>query len=134
MRTYREDFKTTAELLYEATKKRMMSDRPIGTFLSGGLDSSIIAAFIKKYHLENGHDTNLNTFSVGLEGSPDLAYAKIVADHIKSTHHHVEIHTDDCLCRTYLNVALLQQLLQIRAMPIKYQRNQIVDHLPTPQR
>ena len=97
MRTYREDFKTTAELLYEATKKRMMSDRPIGTFLSGGLDSSIIAAFIKKYHLENGHDTNLNTFSVGLEGSPDLAYAKIVADHIKSTHHHVEIHTDDCL-------------------------------------
>lgn len=39
----------------------------------------------------------MNTFSVGLEGSPDLAYARIVADHIKSTHHHVEIHADDCL-------------------------------------
>jgi len=89
--------KKTAELLYQGTVKRMMSDRPIGTFLSGGLDSSVIAAFIKKFHLENGMKTNLNTFSVGLEGSPDLAYANIVAKHIDSTHHHVEITTEDCL-------------------------------------
>ena len=75
-----------------------MSDRPIGTFLSGGLDSSLVAALIKKYHHENAHsDTRLNTFSVGLEGSPDLAYADIVAKHIGSSHHHVEIHPDDCL-------------------------------------
>ena len=57
--------KTTAELLYKSTQKRMMSDRPIGTFLSGGLDSSVVAAFIKKFHKENGMDTNLNTFSIG---------------------------------------------------------------------
>ena len=89
---------TTAELLYEGTKKRMMSDRPIGTFLSGGLDSSVVAAFLKKAHHENGHgDTNLNTFSIGLNGSPDLAYAQQVAKHIGSTHHHVEVHKDDCL-------------------------------------
>jgi asparagine synthase (glutamine-hydrolysing) len=76
----------------------MMSDRPIGTFLSGGLDSSCVAAMIKKYHLENGHtETNLNTFSIGLEGSPDLAYSQIVAKHINSTHHHVEVTNDDCL-------------------------------------
>lgn len=76
----------------------MMSDRPIGTFLSGGLDSSLVAALIKKYHHENNHvDTRLNTFSVGLEGSPDLAYSEIVAKHIQSSHHHVEIHPDDCL-------------------------------------
>ena len=68
-------YKATAELLYKATVKRMMSDRPIGTFLSGGLDSSVVAAFIKKFHKENGMKTNLNTFSVGLEDSPDLAYA-----------------------------------------------------------
>lgn len=42
----------TAELLYESAKKRMMSDRPVGSFLSGGLDSSVVAAFIKKYHQE----------------------------------------------------------------------------------
>lgn len=97
--TFNEDqaFKTTAELLYQSTVKRMMSDRPIGTFLSGGLDSSIVAAFIKKYHKESGINTNLNTFSIGLEGSPDLAYAQKVANHIKSSHHHVEVHKDDCL-------------------------------------
>jgi asparagine synthase (glutamine-hydrolysing) len=87
----------TATLLYEASKKRMMSDRPIGTFLSGGLDSSVIAAFIKKYHNENGMKTNLNTYSVGMEGSPDLFYANIVAKHIGSTHHNVEIKFEDCL-------------------------------------
>jgi len=89
--------KTTAELVYKSTVKRMMSDRPVGTFLSGGLDSSVVAAFIKKYQRENGMNTNLNTFSIGLEGSPDLAYADIVAKHIDSSHHHVEVHADDCL-------------------------------------
>jgi len=89
--------KTTAELLYKSTQKRMMSDRPIGTFLSGGLDSSVVAAFIKKFHKENGMDTNLNTFSIGTLGSPDLAYSQIVADHIGSSHHHVELTNDDFL-------------------------------------
>jgi len=99
METYDEAsaLKTTAELLYKSTVKRMMSDRPVGTFLSGGLDSSVVAAFIKKYHNENGMNTNLNTFSIGLEGSPDLAYSEVVAKHINSTHHHVEVHVDDCL-------------------------------------
>lgn len=54
LKTYDEAtaLKTTAELLYKGTVKRMMSDRPIGTFLSGGLDSSVVAAFIKKFHIE----------------------------------------------------------------------------------
>lgn len=89
--------KITAELLYKSVQKRMMSDRPIGTFLSGGLDSSIVASMIKKFHKENNHDTNLNTFSIGMEGSPDLAYSEIVAKHIGSSHHHVEIQIKDCL-------------------------------------
>ena len=52
--TYDEDsaLKKTAELLYKSVCKRMMSDRPIGTFLSGGLDSSVVAAMIKKFHQE----------------------------------------------------------------------------------
>jgi asparagine synthase (glutamine-hydrolysing) len=89
--------KTTAELLYKSVQKRMLSDRPIGTFLSGGLDSSLVASFIMKHLVDSGKPTRLNTFSVGLEGSPDLAYAKVVADHIKSNHHHVEIEMQDCL-------------------------------------
>ena len=39
----------------------------------------------------------MNTFSIGLEGSPDLAYSEIVAKHINSTHHHVEVQVEDCL-------------------------------------
>lgn len=99
MKSYDEakELNTTANLLRQGVIKRMMSDRPIGTFLSGGLDSSIVAALIKKHQVESGSTANLNTFSVGLEGSPDLAYARVVADHIKSTHHHVELHSDDFL-------------------------------------
>jgi len=44
-----EALRTTATLLYKAVCKRMLSDRPIGTFLSGGLDSSLVAAFIMKF-------------------------------------------------------------------------------------
>ena len=69
-------------------------DRPIGTFLSGGLDSSIVAAFIMKFLKESGKEPRLNTFSIGLEGSPDLAYSEIVANYIKSQHHHVEIEVE----------------------------------------
>jgi len=60
------DSQTTAELLYKSTVKRMLSDRSIGCFLSGGLDSSLVAALLKKRHRERGMNINLNTFSVGL--------------------------------------------------------------------
>jgi len=86
-----EALKTTADLLYKAVQKRMLSDRPIGTFLSGGLDSSLVASMILKFLKENGKEPKLNTFSIGLPGSPDLAYSKIVAAHIESQHHHVEV-------------------------------------------
>jgi asparagine synthase (glutamine-hydrolysing) len=69
----------------------MLSDRPIGTFLSGGLDSSLVAAFIMKFLRDQGKEPKLNTYSIGLAGSPDLAYAEIVAAHIDSQHHHVEV-------------------------------------------
>ena len=99
LNTYDEanDLKITAELLYKSTIKRMLSDRPIGTFLSGGLDSSLVAAFIMKYLKESGKQPKLNTFSIGLEGSPDLAYSEIVAKYINSNHHHVEVEIEDCL-------------------------------------
>jgi asparagine synthase (glutamine-hydrolysing) len=48
------DLKKTAELLYKGVIKRMLSDRSIGTFLSGGLDSSLVSAFILKYIKESG--------------------------------------------------------------------------------
>jgi asparagine synthase (glutamine-hydrolysing) len=82
------------ETLEQAITKRLMSDVPLGAFLSGGLDSSIIAAVARTYMNE------LHTFSVGLEGSRDLEAARIVAQHIDSIHHEYIFTPDDI--RNYL--------------------------------
>jgi asparagine synthase (glutamine-hydrolysing) len=62
----------------------MMTERPIGCLLSGGLDSSLIAALVRNYLPV---DKQLHTFSIGFEGSPDLAYARKVAKYLKTNHH-----------------------------------------------
>lgn len=67
--------------LEEAVVKRLMSDVPLGAFLSGGLDSSLIAALARQ------HMDELHTFSVGVEGSNDIEAARKVAAHIGSIHH-----------------------------------------------
>ena len=84
--------------LEEAVRRQLMSDVPYGVLLSGGLDSSIISAVAKKFadrRIESGgRDAawwpQLHSFAVGLEGSPDLAAARKVAEHIGTVHH--EIH------------------------------------------
>jgi len=73
---------TIQNMLISAVKKRLMSDRPIGFLLSGGLDSSIVASIAK--HIDP--NMQLNTFAIGIKGSPDLKYARIMADHLKSNH------------------------------------------------
>ena len=84
--------------LEAAVHRQLMSDVPYGVLLSGGLDSSITSAVAKKYaekRIESG-DTDgawwprLHSFSVGLEGSPDLAAAQKVADHIGTVHHEIK--------------------------------------------
>ena len=71
--------------LEKAVEKRLMSDRPIGGALSGGLDSSLVCAIAAKYLKQFGK--KLTTFSIGMPGSTDLKYANIVAKHIDSIHH-----------------------------------------------
>jgi len=75
--------------LERAVRKRLMSDVPLGAFLSGGLDSSAIAALAMR---ELGR---LHTFSVGVAGSPDLAAARQVARHIGSDHHELVFGRDE---------------------------------------
>ncbi len=84
--------------LEKAVHRQLMSDVPYGVLLSGGLDSSIISAIAKKYaskRIESGDKTDawwpqLHSFAIGLEGSPDLAASRKVAQHIGTVHH--EIH------------------------------------------
>jgi asparagine synthase (glutamine-hydrolysing) len=84
--------------LEAAVKRQLMSDVPYGVLLSGGLDSSIIAAVTAKFaarRIESGDQQEawwprLHSFAIGLEGSPDLSAAQKAADHIGTVHH--EIH------------------------------------------
>ena len=86
------------DALEAAVHRQLMSDVPYGVLLSGGLDSSVTSAIAKKYaqkRIESGDTTDawwpqLHSFSVGLEGSPDLAAARKVADHIGTVHHEIK--------------------------------------------
>lgn len=80
-------------LFTDAINKRLMSDRPIGCLLSGGLDSSLVSALVAK----NYEPYTLNTFSIGMKGSTDLYYANLAAQHIKSNHHNIELTNEDFL-------------------------------------
>lgn len=82
--------------LINAVEKRLMSDRPIGCLLSGGLDSSLICSIVSRLFKINNKGV-LNTFSIGLPGSTDLKYARLVAQHIGSNHHEVELTEKDFL-------------------------------------
>jgi asparagine synthase (glutamine-hydrolysing) len=85
------------ESLTSAVEKRLMSDRPIGCLLSGGVDSSIIAALLAKHYHATGH--RIKTFSIGFDDSTDLKYARMVADHIDSDHHEVRMTYSDAISR-----------------------------------
>ena len=65
----------------------MMSDVPVGVFLSGGLDSAIVAAIAAKVAEEKGE--RLPTFAVGTEGSADLLAARAVAEYLGTEHHEI---------------------------------------------
>lgn len=93
------------ESLEEAVKRQLMSDVPYGVLLSGGLDSSIIAAVAAKY-AHNRIETNdkeeawwprLHSFAIGLEGSPDLKAARIAADYIGTVHHEIHFTIQEAL-------------------------------------
>ncbi len=79
--------------LTSAVEKRLMSDREIGCLLSGGLDSSLITGLVAK----SSNGGGLNTFSIGMEGSIDLVYAKEVADFLGTKHHEIELTQQDFL-------------------------------------
>lgn len=91
------DTQKLRKALEDAVHRQLMCDVPYGVLLSGGLDSSLVAAIAKKYassRIESG-DTQqawypqLHSFAIGLDGSPDLKASRKVADKIGTVHHEV---------------------------------------------
>ena len=91
------DTEELRQALEQAVRRQLMSDVPYGVLLSGGLDSSVISAVARKFSAtrveSGGRDEawwpRLHSFAVGLKGAPDLAKARLVADHIGTVHHEI---------------------------------------------
>ncbi len=90
--SYENQQKKLAELLENAVQRRLISDVPLGSFLSGGIDSSIVAG------LASRHTEHLSTFSVGYKDEPffdETKYANLVAKHFKTNHTVFSLSNDD---------------------------------------
>lgn len=80
------------DALTTAVGKRVdNSDQDVCCLLSGGVDSSLVAALASQHMKKNNARKPLETFSIGIKGSPDLHYAELVARHINSKHHSIEL-------------------------------------------
>jgi asparagine synthase (glutamine-hydrolysing) len=80
--------------LYASVSKRCnTTERPVACLLSGGLDSSLIAALVANYFREK--DKQIETYSIGLLGSEDIKYARIVAEYIGSKHTEIIVNEND---------------------------------------
>ena len=75
----------TRKILVDSVQRQMMGDVPVGVFLSGGLDSAIVAAIAARHLAQHGE--RLKTFAVGTQGSGDLLAARVVARRLDSEHH-----------------------------------------------
>ena len=84
--------------LEDAVVRQLMTDVPYGVLISGGLDSSVISALAQKHATRRVEDDErseawwpkLHSFAIGLEGSPDLAHARVVAKHLGTIHHELK--------------------------------------------
>ena len=108
--TYQQEVTAVHDALEDAVRRQLMSDVPYGVLLSGGLDSSVISAIAKQFaakRIETDGQKDawwpqLHSFAVGLEGSPDLAKAREVADFIGTVHHEIHYGRTGCYPRCHL--------------------------------
>lgn len=95
---YEEAQKQLHDLLDDSVRLRLIADVPLGAFLSGGIDSSVIVALASKY------TNQLNTFSIGYKDEPffdETKYALLVADKYKTNHTVFSLTNDDLLANLY---------------------------------
>ena len=78
--------KIVDNLVKSVEKRCLTTERPIACLLSGGLDSSLVTALVNDFYLSKQFDKKLETYSIGLAGSEDLKYARIVANYLNTNH------------------------------------------------
>jgi asparagine synthase (glutamine-hydrolysing) len=107
-------------LLTKSVVDRLHADREVGCLLSGGLDSSLIAS-IASTELKK-QDRILRTFSIGMEGSPDVKYAKIVAEHIGSIHTNFDVPQEEWVnsIREVIRISETFDITTVRATTGQY--------------
>jgi asparagine synthase (glutamine-hydrolysing) len=108
-----------ATLFEEAVVKRLMSERKVGALLSGGLDSSAVVALMCRHMPAK----DLNTYSIGLEGSTDLAWARKVADYLGTNHHEI------CLTEKQFLNAIYDTIYQIESYDTTSVRASVPNYL-----
>ncbi len=101
-------YDTIVFTLNNAVRRRMITDRPLGCLLSGGLDSSLVASIASRILKTDGK--RLRTFTIGMQGGTDIKYAELVAKHIDSDHTTIYVTEEEALaaipdiiktCETY---------------------------------
>ncbi len=99
---------STKEILLKAIKLRTISDVPVGSYLSGGVDSSLLSAVIAK------NNTGLNTYTIGFKDEKynEFKYSDIIAKQYKTNHHQILIENSD----NYINE--WEQLISYRDQPL----------------
>ncbi len=98
------------EKLSNSISQRMISDVPVGAYLSGGLDSSLMVALMKSHS-----NSNINTYSIGydLDGYDEGEYAKLVSKHCKTRHQHFYMGASDYFEQLKATIRLKDQPLSI---------------------
>ena len=107
------ELRALRDIVIAAVEKRIMGDVPWGVLLSGGLDSSLVASIAQRASLRAGHGP-IHTFSIGLDGAPDLEHARTVAKFIGSRHHEFRFTVEEAVEALPLVVEHLESDQQIR--------------------